>query len=144
MEQLIRLMHSGGYSCVVKNRGVIRTFGRRGVVDLYDLLHQSPIFMYKAKVCDKVVGKASATLLILGGVECVYADVVSTEALALLRAKEVRVQYKQEVSCIRNHRDDACCPLELRCDATATDCERLAALATFLGKVDKTEEAHAY
>lgn len=44
MEELINLLHSGGYSCVIANRDNIRTFTQRGVADLYDLLTQEPGF----------------------------------------------------------------------------------------------------
>ena len=42
MEELINLLHSGGYSCVIANGDNIRTFTQRGVADLYDLLTQEP------------------------------------------------------------------------------------------------------
>ena len=41
MEELINLLHTGGYSCVIANEGKIRTFTQRGVADLYDLLTRS-------------------------------------------------------------------------------------------------------
>ena len=50
----------------------IRTFTRRGVADLYDLLVQEPEFLHGASVADKVIGKAAASLMILGGVRQVY------------------------------------------------------------------------
>ena len=42
MEELINLLHTGGYSCTIANGGKIRTFTQRGVADLYDLLTQEP------------------------------------------------------------------------------------------------------
>ena len=33
MEELINLLHTGGYSCVIANEGKIRTFTQRGVAD---------------------------------------------------------------------------------------------------------------
>ena len=42
MEELINLLHTGGYSCVIDNEGKIRTFTQRGVADLYlSLIHIS-------------------------------------------------------------------------------------------------------
>ena len=38
IEELIDLLHSGGYSCAIANGDIIRTFTQRGVADLYDLL----------------------------------------------------------------------------------------------------------
>lgn len=57
MEELINLLHSGGYSCVIANGDNIRTFTQRGVADLYDLLTQEPDFLKGASIADKVVGK---------------------------------------------------------------------------------------
>ena len=45
MEELINLLHTGGYSCVIANEGKIRTFTQRGVADLYDLLTREPEFL---------------------------------------------------------------------------------------------------
>lgn len=42
MEELINLLHTGGYSCTIANKGEIRTFTQRGVADIYDLLTQEP------------------------------------------------------------------------------------------------------
>lgn len=60
MEELIDLLHSGGYSCVIANKGKVRTFTQRGVADLYDLLTQEPEFLKGAMIADKVVGKGAA------------------------------------------------------------------------------------
>lgn len=68
MEELINLLHSGGYSCVIANGDNIRTFTQRGVADLYDLLTQEPDFLKGASIADKVVGKGAAALMILGGI----------------------------------------------------------------------------
>lgn len=67
MDELIRLLHEGGYSCVIRKEE-IRTFTQCGVADLYDLLNQHPVFLHGAQVADKVVGKAAAALMVLGGV----------------------------------------------------------------------------
>ena len=45
MEELINLLHTGGYSCTIANKGEIRTFTQRGVADIYDLLTQEPEFL---------------------------------------------------------------------------------------------------
>ena len=69
MEELINLLHTGGYSCVIDNEGKIRTFTQRGVADLYDLLTREPEFLKGALIADKVVGKGAAALMILGGIK---------------------------------------------------------------------------
>ena len=101
MDELIRLLHEGGYSCVIRKEE-IRTFTQRGVADLYDLLNQHPVFLHGAQVADKVVGKAAAALMVLGGVREVYTDIISEPALAVLHKANIRVECVQIVSRIWN------------------------------------------
>lgn len=96
MEDLIRLLHEGGHSLVVSN-GRVRTFDGRGVADLYGLLNGDPEFLSGAVVADKVVGKAAAALMILGGVGAVHADVLSRPALELFVAAGVEPAFDRLV-----------------------------------------------
>lgn len=82
MEEIVRTLHDGGYSCVVAN-GKVHTFRQHGVADLYGLLKQDETFLKGASVADKVVGKAAAALMVLGGIKRLCADVISSSALAL-------------------------------------------------------------
>ena len=102
MEKIIDLLHSGGYSCVIRNGTEIRTFTQRGVADLYDLFRQDPSFMKGAGIADKVIGKAAAGLMVLGGIRQVYADVISQPALALLHNANIEVSYVRLVPFIEN------------------------------------------
>ena len=69
MKRLIDILDEGGYSCVIAQGDHIRTFTRRGVADLYDLLQEDAAFLHEASVADKVIGKAAATLMVLGQVK---------------------------------------------------------------------------
>lgn len=66
MDELIRLLHEGGYSCVIRKEE-IRTFTQRGVADLYDLLNQHPAFLHGAQVADKGGRKSSCRIDGAGG-----------------------------------------------------------------------------
>ena len=66
MKELIEQLNQGNYSCVIANGNQVRTFTRRGVADLYDLLKQEPEFLQGASIADKVIGKAAASILIIG------------------------------------------------------------------------------
>lgn len=114
MEDLIRLLHEGGHSLVVSN-GRVRTFDGRGVADLYGLLNGDPEFLSGAVVADKVVGKAAAALMILGGVGAVHADVLSRPALELFVAAGVEPAFDRLVDHIINRTKTGWCPLESRC-----------------------------
>lgn len=91
MDELIRLLNEGNYSCVVRQGEETRTFSRRGVADLYDLYATDRAFLKGAWLGDKVIGKGAAALMVLGGVSRVWTRVVSTPALALLRKGGVEV-----------------------------------------------------
>ncbi len=114
MDELVKLLHAGGYSCVIRNGG-IRTFTRRGVLDLYDLLENEPAFLYRAQVADKVIGKGAAALLVLGGVREVYADILSESAAALLQRAGIKTGFTQQVKRIRNRAGTGWCPVESLC-----------------------------
>lgn len=114
MEGLIRLLHEGGHSLVVAH-GDIRTFDGRGVSDLYSLLKEDPGFLKGASIADKVVGKAAAALMILGGVKEVFTDIISRPALDLFARSEVCVGYGKVVPHIINRTKAGWCPLETRC-----------------------------
>lgn len=115
MESIIDILHKGGYSCVMKNREEVRTFTQRGVADLYDLYQADSAFMKGAAIADKVIGKGAAALMVLGGFKTVYADIISTPALALLCKAGIETTFAQEVPHIINRDKTGWCPLETAC-----------------------------
>ncbi len=115
MKQLIQQLHEGGYSCVIRQGEEVRTFTRRGVADLYDLLYQDPDFMRGALLADKVVGKGAAALMILGGIARIYTDLISQPALELLQAAAIPVEYITLVPHIENRDKTGWCPVETLC-----------------------------
>ena len=54
MTSLVNLLHKENYSCVIFGLNETRTFSRRGVIDLYDLLLNDRTFLKRALVADKV------------------------------------------------------------------------------------------
>lgn len=112
MKNIIQLLHNGNYSCVIANGEDIRTFSQRGVADLYDLLKNDPDFLHGASVADKVIGKAAASLMILGGVKEIYTDMISEPAVDLLVKTDINLEYRNEVPNIQNRDKSDWCPLE--------------------------------
>ena len=110
----------------------MRVFYERGVKDLYRLLKEVPGLLRGAFVADKVVGKAAAALLALGGVEEVFADVISRPALDLLEKNAVGTGYRLCVPHIVNRTHTGRCPLETRCDGLQTPEECLAQVTDFI------------
>ena len=112
MKELIDMLHAGNYSCVIANGERIRTFTQRGVADLYDLLTQEPDFLHGASVADKVIGKAAASLMVLGGVREVDTRTISQPALRLLQEAGVTVNCDEVVDHIINRTHTGWCPME--------------------------------
>lgn len=112
MNTLIDILYNGNFSCVIRNGEEVRTFTQRGVADLYDLLKKNPEFLEGAYVADKVIGKAAASLMIIGGVKNIYADTISQAAIDILSTTDISVDYKEKVDYIQNRDQSGWCPLE--------------------------------
>lgn len=123
-QEMIDYLHTEKCSCVIRNGKEIRVFRERGVKDLYRLLKEEPEFLRGAFIADKVVGKAAAALMILGGVSEVFTDVVSQPAYKLFVRARVHAEYTRMVPHIVNRTQTDWCPLERRCAIaiTAEDC----------------------
>ncbi len=121
---LIDTLHKEKCSCVIYNQGKKTMCHERGVRDLLHILKSTPEMLSGSMIADKVVGKGAAALMILGGVQIVYADVISKPALNLLKAVSVTVSYDVCVSNIINRAGTGVCPVETMCKdcATAIDC----------------------
>ena len=132
MEELIRELREGGYSCVIRNGGERRVFTQRGVADLYDLLQHDAAFLRGAWVADKVVGKAAVSLMILGGVERLHTGVISAPAVELAAGSGLEVDYDNLVPHIINRAHDGWCPLERLCYDAATAEECLGRISDFI------------
>ena len=133
-DELIRILQDGNHSLVVAGDG-IRTFDGRGISDLYDLLTGHPGWLRGASVADKVVGKGAAALLILGGVRELFAGVVSTSALGLLKDSGIPVRFSQEVAHIVNRKGDGVCPVETLCKECTTAAQCLPLIREFVAKI---------
>ncbi len=130
VEELAKQLHAEGVSLVLAKGKSSRSFGGRGVADLYRLLREHPEELRGASAADKVVGKAAAALMVLGGVRELYADVISEAALPLLQQHGVYLVSGKRVETIRNRDNSGLCPLEACCKDSPTpeDClERIAA-----------------
>lgn len=112
MDRLIALLDSSEASLVVSNHGETRTFFKKGVRDLEDLLDRDSGFLSGAIAADKVVGKASAGMLAFGGVKEVYAATLSALAVPVLEKAGIGYSYGILVDHIIIPEGDHRCPLE--------------------------------
>lgn len=128
---LMQLLKEGNHSLVVAN-GYIRTFNKRGILDLYNILKEEPEFLQDAEIADKIVGKGAAAIMIVGGAKSLSTYVISTPALELLRKSSVKTEYIMEVDNIINRDGDGICPVEQLCMDCVTAKECLPLIENFL------------
>lgn len=129
MKDIKQILLKENHSLVVKTAtGETFAFDGRGIKDLLQLLRSPAHLLDGAEVADKVVGKAAAALIILGGVKHAYAETISQPALRLLAssAPQTTVTYGDKVEHIVNRTQTGWCPMELACKDADTPEECLA------------------
>ena len=84
-----------------------------GIKPIITKMVESIDYFKDLSVVDKVVGKASASLLVLSGVKQVYGLVLSKAAKDVLEKHNIPYQFDQLVDYIENQNKDGMCPMEL-------------------------------
>lgn len=125
MQQLIEILRREKCSLVVKNHGIVTTYSKPGVRDLEYLLDHDPEMLHGATIADKVIGKAAAAMVVVGGVKELYAEVMSKKAIPLLEEAGIAYTYGTLVDTIKEEGDR--CQLE-KITAPATTPEETVAL----------------
>lgn len=105
------ILASRGCTCVLCRGEEIHTTTLRGVRPLVQWLESGGDFAHFS-AADKVVGKATAYLYQLLGVERVHAQVMSRSALEVLAAAGIGAEYDRLVPNIINRAGDGICPFE--------------------------------
>lgn len=101
MQQLIEILRREKCSLVVKNHGIITTYSKPGVRDLEHLLDHEPEVLRGAVIADKVIGKAAAAMVVVGGVKGLYAEVMSKKAIPFLDEAGIAYSYGTLVDTIK-------------------------------------------
>jgi hypothetical protein len=113
LEKARQMIKDGKASCVlIKNDRIMRTVSGQGVAPLLSIYEKEPELLQGAFVVDKVIGKAAALLLVLGGAKGAYGLVVSTAGCAYLMARGFQVNYGELIAKLSNRTGDGICPLE--------------------------------
>lgn len=130
----IALLRQGGYSCVFCDRDRVLTDRRRGIAPILERIEAGESLCGMA-VADKIIGKAAAMLLLCGGAQSVYGEVMSESAKALLEDAGVEVSCGTLVKAIRNRTDTDICPMEKAVAALETPAEAPAVLRAALNRL---------
>lgn len=125
MQQLIEILRREKCSLVVKNHDIVTTYSKPGVRDLEYLLDHDPEMLHGATIADKVIGKAAAAMVVVGGVKELFAEVMSKRAIPFLEEAGIAYTYGTLVDTIKEEGDR--CQLE-KITAPATTPEETVAL----------------
>ncbi|MGI6260751.1 MAG: DUF1893 domain-containing protein [Acutalibacteraceae bacterium] len=100
-------------TCILLQNGeIVHTGSGRGVKPLLAAYEQNPNLLRGAVLADKIIGKAAAMIVVLGGVRQVFALTMSTAAREYLAAHNIPSACDHEVKMIFNRTGDGLCPLE--------------------------------
>ena len=136
-QKAIEQLHREGCSCVICDGANFHSFHQRGVKDLHSLLTTRPEVLRGAFIADKVIGKGAAALMILGGIEALYADTISESALELFGKYSIEAEYGNLVPHIINRAGTGICPVESLCRDCKTAQECLPLINTFIENLTK-------
>lgn len=131
LQELIDRLHTEGCSCVIGNGNDIRSFWQRGVDDLLQLYDTESGFLKGAAIADKIIGRAAASLMIVGQVKWVYTDTLSRFALTFFEQSDVEVYYRHLTEHVINRTGTDWCPLEKRCQKCSTPMEAIVQIKEF-------------
>lgn len=112
-EQLLKaLEEQPEMGMFIYNQGEITSYNQPFVLDLLHLTAEEPERLRGAIVADRRVGKAAASLLIVGGVKTVYTPLVSTLAREMLEKAGIGVHAREEIPVMVNADGSNLCPME--------------------------------
>lgn len=95
---------------VIKDNKIVKSYRGRGVSPSIAALEDGELG--GAYVVDKVVGKAAAMILSLGGIKGCFAVTASRPAAEFLKESGVALKYDNLVDFIENRSRDGVCPME--------------------------------
>ena len=112
-QQILSLFETGSATLALCKEGalVYSRFGR-GIAPALELLDGHAALLSGADVYDLIVGKAAASVFILGGAKSVFGFTMSDSAAALLKKYGVPCAFQTRTPEIINRRGTGLCPFE--------------------------------
>lgn len=107
-----KLLEDGSGTLAVVNGERSFISHERGIKPLLGLLRNNPELLKGAYIADKVTGRASAWLLVAGGVRMLYTEVLSRHATKVLEDNGIPFEYGKMTDGIVNRCGDGPCPME--------------------------------
>ena len=111
--EALKIISSQKISCVIiKDEIIVHTADGRGVSPLLKVYEAEPEALKNAYVVDKIIGKAAAMILVLGGATRAYGIVMSVAGRTYLEQYGIKAEYGLCVDVISNRDRNGICPIE--------------------------------
>ena len=137
---LLEMLNNNGLSLIVYNDGYPTGHSSRGIYDLLTLINEQPKRLQGAVVADKITGKASASILIAGGIRALFTNVICSPAKQMLENAGVEVYCREEVPMIKNRAGNGQCPMDARLQNIESADEALEVLRDFSASISNSEQ----
>lgn len=136
LDEARQLIQEGQADCVIIHDGKIVSTGKgRGIAPLLSIYHNTPELLRGALVVDKIIGKAAAMILVLGGAKSAHGLVMSAAARAYLQKYKVVAGNDRCVDMITARTGAGICPIEQSVLAIDNPASGLAAMEQRLGEL---------
>lgn len=112
LETAVNELDKAEFCCILAKNNTLYKADGIGVKPLVTWLNQDIHFFEGGAVADKVIGKAAALLLVLGGAVSAYGAVMSEAAVTVLKSNGIEYKYGKLVPFISNRTQTGVCPLE--------------------------------
>lgn len=130
------LIAGGEHTFVLTKDGeILRALSGIGVRPLLVTYTEEPQIMEGCFVYDKVIGKAAATIAVLGKVKSVWGQIMSEPGKAFLEAHGIAAFCETLVPIIENRTGDDMCPLEKSVKDIDDPVEGIAAIRATVAKL---------
>ena len=136
IKSAINIIQEDRASCIIiKNNIIVKAELGSGIAPLIDLYEGG--ILKDSFVVDKIIGKAAAMVITLGGVKGCYGITVSKSAINWLESHNVSVKYDHCVELISNRTGDGMCPMEQTVDKITDATEAVTALKNKIKELRK-------
>lgn len=123
----IKRLEEGDCTCVFAKDGAVAVSGESGISPLLDAIEHN-YDLRGAAVADKILGKASALLMVYAGVRYAFGSVMSLSAWQVLSDNGVEYYFAKMTDKIMNRQGTGVCPMEQTVENITDPAEAYSAL----------------
>jgi len=134
-----KLALTEGVSFSLVNGGSAFTSKEPGVIPVLRLLDNDKSLLTGASIADRVIGKAAAMLMALGGVKMVYGEVMSEPGYDALKRRGIGIDFGELVANISNKSKTGLCPIEQSCLGTDDPSEARERILSIISRGKETD-----